>query len=61
MNWIKITYFEKIIRKLFYSGNKEPLNIFINNINKNLEIVITTIKQFSNNFFKIGYFNPIGT
>ena len=41
--------------------HKDQLNIFCKNINKNLEILITTIKQFSNNFFKIGFFNPIHT
>jgi hypothetical protein len=33
----------------------------INNIYKNLEIVVNSVKQFSNNFFKIGYFKPIHT
>ena len=41
--------------------HKDQLNIFCKNISKNLEILISTIKQFSNNFFKIGFFNPIHT
>jgi hypothetical protein len=41
--------------------HKEQINIFCKNISKNLEILISTIKQFSNNFFKIGFFNPIHT
>ena len=40
---------------------KDQINIFCKNMNKNLEISISTIKQFSNNFFKVGYFNPIHT
>ena len=38
---------------------KEQLNNFCRNINRNLDIAISSIKQFSNNLFKIGYFNPI--
>ena len=41
--------------------HKEQMNTFCKNINKNLEILISSIKQFSNNFFKIGFFNPIHT
>ena len=41
--------------------HKDQLNTFCKNISKNLEILISTIKQFSNNFFKIGFFNPIHT
>ena len=41
--------------------HKDQMNIFCKNINKNLEILISSIKQFSNNFFKIGFFNPIHT
>ena len=52
--------YNKIIKQKKIKKNyKENINTFCNNINKNLEIVISTIKQFSNNFFKIGYFNPI--
>ena len=40
---------------------KDQINTFCKNINKNLEMSISSIKQFSNNFFKIGYFNPIHT
>ena len=55
-----IEAYNKLLKqKKIKKGNKDPINTFINNMNKNLEIVITTIKQFSNNFFKIGYFNPI--
>ena len=55
-----IESYSKIIKqKKFKKNYKEQLTTFGNNINKNLEIVISTVKQFSNNFFKIGYFNPI--
>ena len=54
--YTKLVKLKKIRRNI-----KEQINIFCKNINKNLEIAITTIKQFSNNFFKIGYFNPIHT
>ena len=39
--------------------NSEPFSIFYINLNKNIEVSIYIIKQFSNNFFKIGYFNLI--
>ena len=55
-----IEAYNKLLKqKKIKRGYKDQINTFCNNINKNLEIVITTIKQFSNNFFKIGYFNPI--
>jgi Dullard-like phosphatase family protein len=55
-----IESYSKIIKQKKIKKNyKEQLTAFCNNINKNLEIVISTVKQFSNNFFKIGYFNPI--
>ena len=53
------SYSKLIKQKKIKKNYKEQLNTFCNNINKNLEIVISTVKQFSNNFFKIGYFNPI--
>ena len=55
-----IESYTKIIKQKKIKKNiKEQVSSFCTNINKNLEIVISTIKQFSNNFFKIGYFNPI--
>ena len=55
-----IDSYTKIVKQKKIKKNfKDQINIFCTNINKNLEIVISTIKQFSNNFFKIGYFNPI--
>ena len=55
-----IESYNKLIKQKKIKKNlKEQINAFCNNIIKNLEIVISTIKQFSNNFFKIGYFNPI--
>ena len=55
-----IECYNKIIKQKKVKKNfKEQINNFCNNINKNLEISMSTIKQFSNNFFKIGYFNPI--
>ena len=53
------SYSKLIKQKKIKKNYKEQLTTFCNNINKNLEIVISTVKQFSNNFFKIGYFNPI--
>ena len=53
------SYIKIIKQKKIKKNIKEQINPFSNNINKNLEIVISTIKQFSNNFFKIGYFNPV--
>ena len=54
--FIKYIKLKKIKR-----NHKDQMNIFCKNISKNLEILISTIKQFSNNFFKIGFFNPIHT
>ena len=57
-----IDVYTKLIKlKKIKKNIKEQVNIFCKNTNKNLEISISTIKQFSNNFFKIGYFNPIHT
>ena len=53
------SYNKLLKQKKIKKNSKEQINAFCNNIIKNLEIVISTIKQFSNNFFKIGYFNPI--
>ena len=53
------SYSKLIKQKKIKKNYKEQLTTFCNNINKNLDIVISTVKQFSNNFFKIGYFNPI--
>ena len=55
------TYSKLIKLKKIKKNIKEQISGFCKNINKNLEITISTIKQFSNNFFKIGYFNPIHT
>ena len=46
-------------KKKIRKNVKEQLNNFCRNINRNLDIAISSIKQFSNNLFKIGYFNPI--
>ncbi len=54
-------YYKSIKLKKIKKNHKEQIGIFCKNINKNLEILISTIKQFSNNFFKIGFFNPIHT
>ena len=52
-------YMKFIKLKKIKRTHKDQINNFCKNINKNLDILITTIKQFSNNFFKIGFFNPI--
>ncbi len=49
--------YSKIIKVHKVKKNKDVSNA--NNIFKNLDMVINNIKQFSNNFFKIGYFKPI--
>ena len=57
-----ITQYTKLFKsKKIKKNTKDQINTFCKNINKNLEISISTIKQFSNNFFKIGYFSPIHT
>ena len=54
-------YIKYIKLKKIKKNHREQMGNFCKNINKNLEILISTIKQFSNNFFKIGFFNPIHT
>lgn len=53
--------YNKIIKthKIKKHTGKDSINA--NTIYKNLEIIINNLKQFSNNFFKIGYFKPIHT
>ena len=55
------TYLKLVKLKKIKRNAKEQISTFCKNISKNLEITISTIKQFSNNYFKIGYFNPIHT
>ena len=55
-----IDQYTRLIKlKKIRKNAKEQLNNFCRNINRNLDIAISSIKQFSNNLFKIGYFNPI--
>jgi Dullard-like phosphatase family protein len=51
--------YTKIIKYKKSKKTKETLSIFCSSTNKNLDISIYLIKQFSNNFFKVGYFTPI--
>ena len=51
--------YPKIVRVKKIRKSKDNLNLFCTNMNKNLELSIYVIKQFSNNFFKIGFFRPI--
>ena len=51
--------YTKIIKIKKRKKTKETLSIFCSSTNKNLDISIYLIKQFSNNFFKVGYFTPI--
>ncbi len=54
--------YSKCIKTHKTKKTKESLNnMSCLNIFKNLEVVINNVKQFSNNFFKIGYFKPIHT
>ena len=49
----------KLIKAKKSKKTKETISIFCSNANKNLDLSIYVIKQFSNNFFKVGYFTPI--
>ena len=55
-----IDVYNKLIKtKKIKINNKITPVTLGNNISKNLEMVIGSVKQFSNNFFKIGYFKSI--
>ena len=49
----------KLIKAKKSKKTKETLSVFCSSTNKNLDLSIYIIKQFSNNFFKVGYFTPI--
>ena len=51
--------YSKLIKVKKIKKTKELLSVFCSNTNKNLDLSIYVIKQFSNNFFKVGYFTPI--
>ena len=51
--------YSKLIKAKRIKRKKEVLSVFCSNMNKNLDLSIYTIKVFSNNFFKVGYFTPI--
>jgi Dullard-like phosphatase family protein len=51
--------YPKLVRVKKIKKSKENLNLFCSNMNKNLEVSIYIIKQFSNTFFKTGYFKSI--
>ena len=53
--------YTKMIKMKKIKRSKETFSLFCTNLNKNLDLSIYIIKQFSNNFFKIGYFKPIHT
>ena len=53
--------YSKMIKIKKIKRSKDNFTAFCTNMNKNLELTIYIIKQFSNNFFKIGYFKPIHT
>ena len=54
-----IEIYTKMIKLKKIKRSKETFSLFCTNMNKNLDLSIYIIKQFSNNFFKIGYFRPI--
>jgi hypothetical protein len=56
-------FIEKYIKlsKIHKLKKTKDASIFANTLVKNLEIAVNNIKQFSNNYFKIGYFKPIHT
>ena len=56
-----IETYTKMVKIKKIKKSKETFSLFCTNMNKNLELAIFIIKQFSNNFFKIGYFKPIHT
>ena len=49
----------KLIKCKKIKKTKDTLSVFCTNMLKNIDISIYIIKQFSNNFFKVGYFMPI--
>ena len=51
--------YPKLVKVKKIRKSKENFTLFCTNMNKNLEVSIYIIKQFSNNFFKIGFFRPI--
>ena len=51
--------YNKIIENKKLKNKKDSLNTISNTLKKNLDNTMGIIKQFSNNFFKIGYFKPI--
>ena len=51
--------YTKLIKIKKIKKTKDTISIFCSSTNKNLDIAIYIIKQFSNNFFKVGYFSPI--
>jgi Dullard-like phosphatase family protein len=64
MNKINKEFYEiysKMIKIKKIRKSKDTFSLFCTNMLKNLDLSIYIIKQFSNNFFKIGYFKPIHT
>ena len=53
--------YSKMIKIKKIRRSKDAFSLYCNNMIKNLDLSIYIIKQFSNNFFKIGYFKPIHT
>ena len=53
--------YTKMLKLKKIKKSKENMSLFCTNMNKNLEISIYIIKQFSNNFFKLGFFISIHT
>ena len=55
-----IDVYTKIIKTKKIKQNSKNLSSLLgSDLSKNLELVIGSVKQFSNNFFKIGFFKPI--
>ena len=51
----------KMIKTKKIKKSKDTFSLFCSNMIKNLDLSIYIIKQFSNNYFKIGCFKPIHT
>ena len=55
-----IDVYNKIIKmKKIKNFSKSNPGLIGNNLSKSLDLTIGSVKQFSNNFFKVGYFKPI--
>lgn len=50
--------YQRVLKNHKIKKNKD-IGVYSNTIYKNLDMACNNVKQFSNNYFKIGYFKPI--